>query len=138
MNIVSMLADTVRSIFTRPATERYPQEQFPTPERLRGKLHWDPERCTGCCLCVKDCPADAIELITIDKKKKQFVMRYHMDRCTFCDQCVQNCRFECLSLSPDEWELASQHPAEFTVYYGDEDDIRSILENCAPAGDSQT
>lgn len=122
-----MLADTVRSFFRKPVTQLYPFERHDSPERLRGKLYWNPENCTGCCLCVKDCPSNAIEVITIDKKAKKFVMRYHPDRCTYCGQCVQNCRFKCISLSNDDWELAAPTTETFTVYYGNEADIEPIL-----------
>jgi NAD(P)H-quinone oxidoreductase subunit I len=83
MKLSAMLGDVLRSLFRRPATERYPFERHPTPPRLRGALHWNPDKCTGCCLCVKDCPANAIEIITIDKANKRFVLRYHADRCTY-------------------------------------------------------
>jgi formate hydrogenlyase subunit 6/NADH:ubiquinone oxidoreductase subunit I len=76
---------------------------------------------------MKECPADALELITLDKKAKQFVMRYHVDRCTYCAQCVQNCRFECLEMAPDEWELAATSKQPFTIYYGDEADVEKVL-----------
>ena len=105
--IAGMLKDVVESLFKRPMTEKYPFEKHPAPDRLRGELMWNPEKCTGCCLCNKDCPSNAIELITIDKKAKRFVMEYHADRCTYCAQCVQNCRFECLSMSNTQWELAA-------------------------------
>lgn len=127
MKIGMMLKDILKAIVTKPATERYPFERYPAPTRLRATLHWDPEKCTGCQLCSKECPADAIELITIDKKAKQFVMRYHADRCIYCGQCVENCRFDCLDMASDEWELASTTKEPFTVYYGDEIEIEDVL-----------
>lgn len=127
MKILAMLGDVLRSLFKRPVTELYPFERRESPERLRGKLHWNPEKCTGCCLCVKDCPAEAIELITLDKKNKRFVLRYHIDRCAYCAQCVQNCRFGCLSMSNDEWELAALSKEPFTVYYGEDADVKAVL-----------
>jgi formate hydrogenlyase subunit 6/NADH:ubiquinone oxidoreductase subunit I len=131
MKFGTMLRDVVRSIFTKPATGRYPFERRPTPDRLRGVLHWDPDKCTGCCLCSMECPANAIELITLDREKKQFVMRYHVDRCTFCEQCVLNCRFGCLEMSNEEWELAALNKAAFTVHYGNEADVAAVLEKIA-------
>lgn len=127
MRIGSMLGDLARSLFRRPVTERYPFERRAAPPRLRGKLIWDPGKCTGCALCNKDCPASAIELITLDKKNKRFVMRYHIDRCTYCAQCVQNCRFACLGMSSEQWELAALSKAPFTVYYGNDADLESLL-----------
>lgn len=97
----------------------------------RGKLNWDPENCTGCGLCGKDCPADAIELIVLDRKEKRFVMRYHVDRCTFCGQCVHSCRFNCLELSPTEWELAATTKESFTQLLGQEKEIAEFLEDSA-------
>jgi formate hydrogenlyase subunit 6/NADH:ubiquinone oxidoreductase subunit I len=122
-----MLGDLTRSFFRRPVTERYPFERRDAPKRLRGMLTWDPSKCTGCALCNKDCTANALELITLDKKNKRFVMRYHIDRCTFCAQCVENCRFACLGMSNEQWELAALSKEPFTVYYGNDADIESLL-----------
>jgi len=133
MNLSAMLGEVLQSLFRRPNTERYPVDQQPVTARLRGALHWNPEKCTGCALCVKDCPSEAIELITLDKASKRFVLRYHADRCTFCAQCVQNCRFKCLEMSPTEWELASTTKPPFTVYYGDEKDVQTILDRNPPS-----
>ena len=131
MKIGAMFGDIISSLFKRPVTELYPFEHKPNPDRLRGKLIWDPEKCTGCMLCVKDCPANAIELMTIDKVNKRFVMRYHADRCIFCAQCVVNCRFGCLNMSNKEWELASVKKEPFTVYYGKDSDVRELMESIA-------
>ncbi len=132
MKYATMLGDVLRSLFRQPVTRLYPGERRAAPEHLRGKLHWNPEGCTGCALCVKDCPADAIELITLDKVSKRFVVRYDLDRCTYCGQCVQSCRFNCLTMSPDEWELAALSRKPFTVYYGKEADVQLALDKVTP------
>lgn len=137
MKLATMFGDVLRSAFRRTATRQYPFERTPPPEQLRGKLHWHPEQCTGCSLCVDDCPANAIELITIDKAKKQFEMRYHLDRCTFCGQCVESCRFKCIVLSNTEWELATLDKTTFTTTYGREVNASTNMEK-VPAADPET
>ncbi len=127
MKIGAMIGDVIQSLFRMPVTERYPQERQPAPESLRAKLTFDPDGCIGCCLCVKECPSNSIEVLTIDKENKRFVARYHIDRCTFCAQCVKNCRFGCLNMTSDQWELAALDKMAFTVYYGDHHDIDRIL-----------
>jgi len=131
MKIGAMFSEVFRSLFNKPTTHTYPVEKIPAPDHYRGKLVYNPETCTGCMLCVKDCPAEALELITIDRKAKKFVMRYHTDRCIFCSQCVENCRFSCLQMSNDQWELAALNKEPFTIYYGKEEDVRFILEPAA-------
>ncbi|MBX3065973.1 MAG: 4Fe-4S binding protein [Anaerolineae bacterium] len=131
MRIGTMLGDVLRSLFSRTATRQYPVERAQPPTQLRGKLYYDPEQCTGCSLCVEDCPAYAIELITIDKTKKQFALRYHVDRCTFCGQCVESCRFKCIQLASNEWELASLDKAAFTNLYQRAENDASNVEKVA-------
>jgi formate hydrogenlyase subunit 6/NADH:ubiquinone oxidoreductase subunit I len=129
-----MLSDVVRALFRRPVTEFYPFERQAPPKRLRGLLQFNPEQCTGCALCVKDCPARAIELITVDKATKRFVLRYHIDRCTFCAQCVQSCRYKCLSMSSDQWELAALSTKPLILHYGRKSDVESVVAGPAFSG----
>lgn len=135
MKKIGMLKDMIRSAFRQPVTELYPVERRPAAEDFRGMLHWNPEGCTGCALCVKDCPADAIELITIDKVAKRFVIRYHVDRCLFCSQCAYSCRFNCITLSNDEWELADLGRDNYTVLYGEPEDIEQFSLESEPEPD---
>jgi formate hydrogenlyase subunit 6/NADH:ubiquinone oxidoreductase subunit I len=123
-----MLGDIVNSFFKRPATGRYPFVRTEAPEDLRGKVVWNPETCTGCGLCVKDCPSQALELFTLDKAAKRYVMLYHMDCCTYCAQCEVSCRSKSIYLTNDEWELASTSRTPFEVYYGREEDVQKVLE----------
>jgi formate hydrogenlyase subunit 6/NADH:ubiquinone oxidoreductase subunit I len=138
MKLGTMLRDILTSLFQRPVTEKYPFEKRAAPRRTRGLLHWHPEKCTGCCLCNSDCPANALELITLDKKAKRFVLRYHPDRCTFCGQCVESCRFDCLEMSSEEWELAATSREPFTITYGQEADIVELLARAPAASNSPT
>jgi formate hydrogenlyase subunit 6/NADH:ubiquinone oxidoreductase subunit I len=137
MKLGAMLGDVIRSLFRRPATELYPFTRRPAPERFRGKLVYDPAKCSGCQLCIKDCPSEAIELVVLDKVNKKFVLRYHQDRCTYCAQCVVNCRFNCLDMSSEMWELAAVNKLPFEVYYGKDEDVKFLLEKMAKdnAGD---
>lgn len=137
MKIGSMFRDIVSSLFKKPVTQQYPFERTPGPKRLRGKLQWDVAKCTGCGLCVKDCPANAIELVVNDKPNKVFVMRYHADRCIYCAQCTINCRFKCLEMSSEEWELAALSKEPFLVYYGKEEAVKAYLDKLAAAPEAE-
>jgi len=123
MKLGALLMDVLAGLGRRPATVDYPREQRATPATLRGALHWDPSGCTGCGLCVKDCPAAAIELTTVDKAAKRFEMHYAADRCIFCGQCVRSCRFDCLTLAPGDWELATTERASLKTQLGDKANV---------------
>jgi formate hydrogenlyase subunit 6/NADH:ubiquinone oxidoreductase subunit I len=128
MRIGAMLGDISRSLFKRPVTELYPFERRPAPERLRGQLVFDAAKCTGCKICVRDCPAAAIEVAVVDKATKRFVMKFRADRCTFCAQCVVSCNFDSLSMSHEQWELAALSQAPFAMSFGREEDLRTLAE----------
>ncbi len=134
MRLGAMLGDVAHSFFQRPVTEKYPWVRPPLVEQLRGALWFNPEKCTGCGLCVKDCPAFAIELITLDKKAKKFVLKYYVGRCTFCAQCVKSCNSKCLGMSNDKWELAALDKNTLTVFYGNETDVQAYLAQLAGGG----
>jgi formate hydrogenlyase subunit 6/NADH:ubiquinone oxidoreductase subunit I len=128
MRIGAMLGDISRSLFKRPVTELYPFERRPTPERLRGLLAFDAAKCTGCRICVRDCPAAAIDIAVVDKATKRFVMKFQADRCAYCAQCVVSCNFDSLSMSHERWELAALDTKAFAFSFGREEDLRTLAE----------
>jgi formate hydrogenlyase subunit 6/NADH:ubiquinone oxidoreductase subunit I len=69
------------------------------PRSFRGKVSVDPELCRGCGLCVRDCPAVALELEK--ESREQYRLIYHADRCAFCGQCELSCPFGAITLSND-------------------------------------
>lgn len=126
MRIGAMLGDISRSLFKKPVTELYPFARKPAPDRLRGKLAFAPDRCTGCRICIRDCPANALDLVVIDKAAKRFVLRFRSDRCTFCAQCVFSCNFDAISLSHETWELAALSREPFDVVCGRPEDVAAL------------
>ena len=131
MMIGTMFIDVFKSFFIKPVTQLYPLERTNPEKSYRGKLSFSPVACTGCGLCVKDCPAKAIELTTLDRAAKRYVMTYRSDRCLFCGQCVISCKFKCINLAHDDWEHAALGKKEFTLYYGKPEDIEISLAKLA-------
>jgi len=62
-----------------------------TPEGFRGRVGYDRSACIGCRMCIKVCPANAIESLEEEKK-----VQFHMDRCCFCAQCTEICPVSCI------------------------------------------
>lgn len=134
MRIGAMLGDISRSLFKRPVTELYPFVRRPAPQRLRGQLEFDAAKCTGCKICVRDCPADAIAIAVVDKAAKRFVMRFRTDRCAYCAQCVVGCNFGALRTSNQHWELAALTLEPFSLSFGRAEDIQVLADREAAAG----
>jgi formate hydrogenlyase subunit 6/NADH:ubiquinone oxidoreductase subunit I len=128
-----MFRDISTSLFQRPITEKYPFERKEAPTRLRGKLKWNLESCTGCGLCGLDCPANAIQVHILDRKEKRFILEYHADRCTFCAQCVHSCRQGCIQLSSTDWELAALDGSAFRFLFGVKANVEEFLAGDASA-----
>jgi formate hydrogenlyase subunit 6/NADH:ubiquinone oxidoreductase subunit I len=96
-------------IFTKPATTKYPFVKPELPCDDRGKTVYTVDECnvidigtgkggltldvrsivgTNCRVCVRDCPAGAIEIVEVDGKKRPQI---RFDKCIFCHQCVESC-----------------------------------------------
>lgn len=118
-----IIIELLKQFFEGPVTNKFPAKYIPKsvtkfieeakkgkkklnppvelpPEGFRGKLIYDKEKCTGCNLCVKVCPANAIEFLNENKK-----IRIYISRCAFCAQCIDVCPVKVLAMS-NEFLLA--------------------------------
>ena len=109
-----MLKEVLRSVVRKPATVRYPRVKVTMPPDFRGKLVFDPATCIGCKLCMRDCPANAIEIVKVGEKK--FEAHIDIGKCIACGQCVDSCPKEALRLTGD-FELAQLTRGKLRVIF---------------------
>ena len=95
-SLIYLLPELGRTLFTRRATVRYPFAPLELPPCFRGKVTIEPTLCTGCGLCVRDCPAFALELER--ENRDEFRLIHYRDRCAYCGQCEASCRFGAITL----------------------------------------
>jgi formate hydrogenlyase subunit 6/NADH:ubiquinone oxidoreductase subunit I len=115
--------ELLKQFFTEPATNLFPVRNAPQnvhktlkaveagkasinppveiPPDFRGKILYDKEACIGCQMCIKVCPAMAIENIAEERKVK-----FYMSRCTFCALCTEICPKNCIKMS-DQFIMAN-------------------------------
>jgi formate hydrogenlyase subunit 6/NADH:ubiquinone oxidoreductase subunit I len=108
----------MKQLFQKPFTNKFPVKYAPNnvtallkkvgkneiklnpvieiPERFRGKIIYETDKCIGCKMCIRVCPAKAIEFKKAEKKVKIYV-----GRCIFCSECNDICPSECLHMSHD-------------------------------------
>lgn len=130
--MTTMVFELLKQLFRKPATNKFPVKYTPKsvtetmkkvekgevkinppveiPPNFRGKVSYDRDKCIGCGICVKVCPAKAIELVPDEKAVTSnnkdgakpaapMKIRIYISRCTFCSQCVDVCPKKCLGMS---------------------------------------
>jgi formate hydrogenlyase subunit 6/NADH:ubiquinone oxidoreductase subunit I len=91
MKIAVFFPELIRSLFKKTATVDYPFKKLEVPKDFRGTPYLQPELCIVCRACERDCPAEAIEITSVNEVEKKFKMIIHNDRCIHCAQCVDSC-----------------------------------------------
>lgn len=112
-----MVSEVLKSISKKTATVMYPAEKLDMPDKYRGKLKFYPEKCVGCKLCVRDCPANAIVITKVAEKK--FKADIFNGRCIYCGQCVEVCPKHALE-NTEDIELAQLKPEGLNSTYAPE------------------
>jgi len=92
-----MIREVLGSLLKKPVTTRYPHVKAQVPEGFRGEVKFYAQKCIGCKLCMKDCPAAAITIREAGVKK--FEAEIDLGKCIFCAQCVDSCPRKALAVT---------------------------------------
>jgi hydrogenase-4 component H len=91
------LGEAVKSLFSPPATTKFPFKPHEPPDGYRGKPEYFDEYCVGCGACSLVCPGNAINMLDPEEPvtqldpvpKRKMQVRY--DMCNFCGNCEAHC-----------------------------------------------
>jgi len=126
-----ILGEVLGHLFIRKATSNYPFEKAVVDSRYRGKIAFEADKCIGCRMCIRACPAKAIDIqLSADQPapapaaegaapvpaKKKFDCIMSLDHCIYCAQCVDICPKKAL-LSTREFELATTDRKAMRLHY---------------------
>ena len=111
------LAVTLATMMRRPVTAQYPDpaQRLDIDERFMGfpALLWDESNdepyCTGCMVCVRECPTQCMSAEMTDNERfaagestrKKIIDSFEINfgRCIVCGICVDVCNFDAIEMS---------------------------------------
>ncbi len=107
---------TIKHLFRKKVTIQYPEQKREFSKVYRGKhiLKRDEqgrENCTACGLCAVSCPAEAITMVSAERKKGEehlyreekyaAIYEINMLRCIFCGLCEEACPKDAVYLTEE-------------------------------------
>lgn len=113
---LTILNAVIEAMIKTPETVKYPFGDLTLPEGYRGKIEFDPDKCIGCGLCVRDCPAEALQLNK--KSREEYTLLYYPARCAYCGQCEDSCRHGAISHS-NKLVGATTHKDDWVLVFKD-------------------
>lgn len=129
--IVKGLFTTIRHLFKRKVTIKYPEQvrQFSPVYRGQHMLKRDEqgrENCTACGMCAVACPAEAITMTAAERQKgeehlyreEKYASTYEINmlRCIFCGLCEEACPKDAIYLTESKVIVKSASNREDFIY----------------------
>ncbi|WP_444647792.1 NADH-quinone oxidoreductase subunit NuoI [Flavobacterium columnare] len=129
--IVKGLFTTIRHLFKRKVTIKYPEQVRPFSPVYRGQhmLKRDEqgrENCTACGMCAVACPAEAITMTAAERQKgeehlyreEKYASTYEINmlRCIFCGLCEEACPKDAIYLTESKVIVKSASNREDFIY----------------------
>ena len=132
------LTVTLKTMMRSPVTGQYPNpnKRLPVQERFMGfpALLWDytadEPYCTGCMVCVRECPTQCMSAQMKDNpqhaegksKRRKIIDEFgiNLNRCILCGICVDVCNFDAI-------EMSHEHEQSRYVRDGSRADLPALL-----------
>jgi len=124
--ILKGMVITLKHLFEKKITRQYPEYKRPLPERSRGLLTVDMDRCISCLQCMRVCPDHCIS-IEMEKrdvdgsgKARPYSVGFVIDdsRCLYCGMCVEVCPVNCI-YHTEEYEVQAYDRLELARQFGE-------------------
>jgi NADH-quinone oxidoreductase subunit I len=131
-SVLAGMGITIRYFFSKKVTMEYPEKRWQMPERFRGMVKCDTDKCISCLYCVNICPVSCLTLegikaeipsrvITLEgkeMKRMKDVTKFEVDisKCIFCGLCAEGCPTCAIGMS-DEYELSALSRKELVYQY---------------------
>jgi ech hydrogenase subunit F len=93
MQFFVIIKTLIKSLFSKPATIKFPFGPCKFPEGSRGQVVIDVKTCIFCGICQRKCPTAAL---LVDRTAKKWVIKRM--QCISCGACVEVCPKKCLKL----------------------------------------
>ena len=124
--ILKGMGITLRRMFEPKITRQYPEYKRQLPERTRGMLTVDMDRCIACLQCMRVCPDHCISIEQTKRdfdgsgKPKPYAVGFSIDdsRCMYCSLCVEVCPVNCI-YHTEEFEAQAYNRLELTRQFGE-------------------
>jgi len=126
-----VFSEVIKHLFKKPMTSTYPFTPAKPAAQFRGRIDFDSAKCIGCQMCVRVCPAKALDIVlsaeqppapaqvegqpaVAPKKKFDCIMR--LGSCVYCWQCAETCPKKAL-ITTQDFELANVDRKKLTRHY---------------------
>ena len=93
MQFFVIIKTLVKSLFSKPATVKFPFAPRTYPAGSRGAVAIDIKTCIFCGICARKCPTNAI---AVDRTAKKWAIKRM--QCISCGGGVEGCSKKCLKL----------------------------------------
>ena len=94
-----------------PAVDPFPAQEAWTPDRFRGRVTMDPEKCVGCGICRHVCAGRAIRIEPTEDGKGYNFTIWH-NTCALCGMCRHFCPTRAITMTTD-WHNAHTQDQKF-------------------------
>ena len=110
--MLKFLKILARNLLQGPPTDPFPFKEAPTPQRFRGRVTMDPQKCVGCAICRHVCAGRAIHIQPHEEGTGYDFAIWH-NSCALCGMCRHFCPTGAITMTND-WHNAHTQEEKYS------------------------